>query len=156
VTWLLGSAVLLISFIGQLFLSGPWPATVVLFDFPLLVVLYYGLDCGPVAALALGAGVGIVQDSLTGSLLGAGAVSRGLVGYVIGTAGLRFDLTRPLSQLLVIAGGTLSVRLLELLTLFVMGRQLALPPLPELLAGVAGNTVIGWTAYRLLRREKSS
>jgi len=25
-----------------------------------------------------------------------------------------------------------------------------------LLAGVAGNTVIGWTAYRLLRREKSS
>jgi rod shape-determining protein MreD len=156
VRWLAGTGALLAALIGQLFLSGAWPETVVFFDLPLLVVLYYSLDCGPVAALTLGAGVGMVQDSLTGSLLGAGAVSRGLVGYVIGTAGLRFDLTRPLSQLLVIAGGTLSVRLLELLTLVVMGRQLVLPPLPELLAGVAGNIIIGWTAFRLLRREKSS
>lgn len=155
-TWIPGALAILSAFIGQLFLSAAWPASVLFFDLPLLVVLYYGLDRGPVAALVLGAGVGIVQDSLTGSLLGAGSVSRGLVGYAIGTAGLRFVLTRPLSQLLVISGGTLAVRLLELLTLVVMGRQIVLPPLPDLLAGVAGNTIIGWTAFMLLRRESNS
>jgi rod shape-determining protein MreD len=156
VTWLRGSLALLAAFVGHLFLSAAWPATVVFFDLPLLVVLYYGLDRGPLAAMLLGAGVGIIQDSLTGSLLGAGSVARGLVGYAIGTAGTRFDLTRPWSQLLVIAGGTLAVKLLELLTLVVMGRQIVLPPLPEIAAGVAGNAAIGWAAFALLRRESTS
>ena len=155
-TWFLGSVALLATFVGQLFLSAAWPASVVFFDLPLLVVLYYAVDSGPVAALTLGAGVGFVQDSLTGSLLGVGSVSRGLVGYVIGTAGLRFVLTRPSSQLLVVSGGTLAVRLLELIILVVMGRQTALPRLPDLLAGVVGNTLVGWTASMLLRREKAS
>ncbi|MBI3447843.1 MAG: rod shape-determining protein MreD [Acidobacteria bacterium] len=154
-TWVWGGLALLGTLFGQLFVSSLWPSSAIFFDLPLLVVLYYGLDRGPVAALLIGAGVGIVQDSLTGSLLGAASVARGLTGYVVGAAGNRFVLTRPLSQLLVIAGGTLAVRLLDLLTLVVMGRQLVLPPLPELFAGILGNTAVGWTAFQLLRREKA-
>jgi len=154
--WVWGLGAVLSAFLGQLFLSAAWPASVVFFDLPLLVVLYYGLDGGPIAGLSLGAGVGIVQDSLTGSLIGAGSVSRGLVGYVVGKAGMRFILTRPLSQLLVIASGTLAARLLELLTLVVMGRQFVLPPLPDLFAGVFGNSIVGWTAFLLFRREKAT
>lgn len=150
---LLGCLALFGTLLGQLILSAAWPRSVIFFDLPLLVVLYYGLDRGPAVALALGAGVGIVQDSLTGSLLGPGAVSRSLVGYVLGTAGMRFVLTRPLPQFLVVTGGTLAARLMELLTLAVMGRQLA-PPSPfDLFAAVVGNAAVGWAAFRFLHRE---
>jgi len=153
VSWFLGALALLLALLGQLMLSAAWPKSVIFFDLPLLVVLYYGQDRGPAVALTLGAGVGILQDSLTGSLLGPGAVSRSLVGFVLGTAGLRFVLTRPLPQLLVVAGGTLAARLVELLTLTVMGRQLAPPSPLDLLAAVAGNTAVGWIAFRILHRE---
>ncbi len=153
---LLGAAALASALVGQLILSAMWPGSVVFFDLPLLVVLYYGLDRGPAAALLLGAGVGIVQDSLTGSLLGAGATAKSLVGFIVGSAGLRFLLAGILPQVLIISCGTLAARLLELLTLAVMGRQLVLPPIQDLLAGVAGNSLVGWAVFALLRREKAS
>jgi rod shape-determining protein MreD len=152
VTWLRGLIALLSAFLGQLIVSAAWPGSVVFFDLPLLVVLYYGQDRGPAVALLLGAGVGIVQDSLTSSLLGPGAVSRGLTGFALGTAGLRFVLTRPVQQLMVISGGTVATRLLELLTLAVMGRFT--PPSPmDLLQAAVGNTAVGWGLFRILHRE---
>jgi rod shape-determining protein MreD len=150
-----GILALVAALLGQLTLSAAWPASVIFFDLPLLVVLYYGLDRGPAVALTLGAGIGLIQDSLTGSLLGAGAVSRSLVGFILGSAGSRFVLTRPLIELFVIAGGTLTARLLELLTLTVMGRQLAPPSPLDLLAAVAGNAAAGWIAFRVLHKETS-
>jgi len=120
------------------------------------VVLYYALDRGPTVGSILGAAVGLVQDSLTQSLLGTGAVARCVVGYMVGAAGTRFVLTRPLPQLLVAAGGTLAVRSLELLTLIVMGRQLALPSALDLLAGAVGNGVVGGALFAILRRESAS
>ena len=154
--WLLGIAALVSTFVCQLFLSAAWPPSVFLFDLPLLVVLYYAVDSGPVPSLMLGTGVGFLQDSLTGSLLGVGSVARGFVGWIVGAAGLRFILTRPSSQLLVFSAGTLAVRLLELAIHVAMGRQTVLPRLPDLLAGAVGNTLVGWTASMLLRREKVS
>jgi rod shape-determining protein MreD len=153
VKWALGILAAFGSLLGHLFLSAAWPASVLFFDLPLLVVLYYGLQRGPSVALVLGAGFGIVQDSLTGSLLGAGAVSRSLVGYAVGVTGTRIDLARPVAQLLLIAGGTVTARVLELLTLAVMGRRFVLSSPADLLASAIGNAIVGLAAFRLLRKE---
>ena len=81
---LAGPAVLLAAFVVQLTLSAAWPGSVVFFDLPLLVVVYYALNRGPTVGLVLGGAVGLLQDGLTGSLLGAAALSKSLVGFLAG------------------------------------------------------------------------
>jgi len=153
VRWLVGAALLLGALLTQLILSSVWPLTALSFDLPLLVVIYYALNNGPSVGTSLGGAAGLLQDSLTGSLLGAGAVSRGLVGYLAGTASARLVLTGPLPQFLIVAAGTLAARLLELLTLVVMGRRLAAPPVLGFLAAAVGNGLLGGALFALRRRE---
>jgi rod shape-determining protein MreD len=153
VRWLLGAIFFLGALLAQLLLSSAWPGSAVFFDLPLLVVIYYALHCGPSVGVSLGGAAGLIQDSLTGSLLGAGAVSRGLVGYLIGSASTRLVLTGPLPQFLIVAAGTLAARLLEVLTLVLMGRRLVPPPVLGFLAAAAGNGLVGGALFALRRRE---
>jgi rod shape-determining protein MreD len=150
---LLGAVILLGALAGGLMLSSVWPISLMFFDLPLLVVLYYALDRGPTTGLSLGGVIGLVQDSLSGSLFGAGAVARSLVGYAIGSAGARLVLTGPLPQFLLVAAGTIVARLLELLTLVLMGRRLVPPPLLGLLAVAVGNGLIGGVLLAFRTRE---
>lgn len=150
-----GAAAILLAFVAQLALSAAWPASVVFFDLPLLAVIYYAVNRGPTVGVTLGGAVGLLQDGLTGSLLGAGALSRCFVGYLTGSAVTRFVLSGPLAQLLVIGAATLATRLLELFTLTVMGRNQAAPSVSELLAGVAGNAVLGTLLIGLFQRERA-
>lgn len=148
-----GALLLAGALLGQLVLTGTWPGSAYLFDLPLAVVLYYALDRGPTAGLWLGVAVGLVQDALTGSLLGAGAVARGLVGYAIGSAGTRLVLTGPFPLILLAAGGTLISELLEALTLALMGTRLVIPPVVSLFTVAAGNGLVGGTLLALRNRE---
>jgi rod shape-determining protein MreD len=152
---LAGPAVLLAAFVVQLLLSAAWPGSVLFFDLPLLVVIYYALNRGPTVGLTLGGAVGLLQDGLTGSLLGVAALSRSLVGFLVGTAVTRFVLSGLLARLLMVASATLLARVLDLFTLAVMGRHLVSPSLPELFAGVAGNAVLGAALFTLIQRERS-
>ena len=152
---LAGPAALLTAFVVQLTLSAAWPASVLFFDLPLLVVIYYALNRGPIVGLWLGGAVGLLQDGLIGSFLGVGALSRSLVGYLVGFAVTRFLLSGPLAQLLVVAAATFATRTLEFLILAVMGRLVVPPSLPELLAGIAGNALLGTALFMLLQKEKT-
>jgi rod shape-determining protein MreD len=150
-----GPMLLLLAFVVQLSLSAAWPAWVVFFDLPLLVVIYYAMHRGPAVGLALGGAVGLLQDGLTGSLLGVGALSRSVVGYLTGTAVMRFVLSGPLARLLVVGSATLATRLFEIFTLAVMGRTPSALPASELLAGVAGNALLGTILFSMLQRERA-
>ena len=139
--------------LGQLVLTGYWPRSANLFDLPLVVVLYYALDRGPTPGLLLGGAVGLIEDALTGSLLGAGAVARGLVGYLIGSAGTRLVLIGPFPLLFLAAAGTLLSEVLEAATLALMGRRLVIPPILGLLTVAAGNGLVGGALLALRNRE---
>lgn len=154
--WVAGPAALLGAFVAQFAFSSAWPGIVAVFDLPLLVVLYYALHRGPSLGLTAGGAVGLLQDGLAGSLFGAGALARSLVGYLAGGATVRFVLSGPLARLLVVATATLATRLLEFFTLAVMGRHLAAPPPSDLLAGIAGNGAAGALLFTLLHRERDS
>lgn len=148
-----GSLLVASAIIVQLILSGIWPITLYFVDLPLIVVLYYALNRGPIVGSTLGGAVGLLQDSLTGSLLGVGAVARSLVGYAVGSASTRLVFVGRFPQILFVAAGTLLSNLLEALTLALMGRQLAMPSFAGLLAVTVGNSLVGGILLVLSRRE---
>ncbi|MCX6637325.1 MAG: rod shape-determining protein MreD [Acidobacteria bacterium] len=69
-------------------------------EMPLLVTVYFALmRRGPVSGLFLGAGIGLVQDSLSGQPLGMFGIVKTLVGYFAASVSLRFDVDNPLIRL---------------------------------------------------------
>jgi rod shape-determining protein MreD len=72
-----------------------------LFDFPLLVTIYYGLvRRNLVYGTLLGTGLGLVQDALTHGFIGFLGMAKALVGYLAAAAGVRFDPERLLLRAL--------------------------------------------------------
>jgi len=137
----------------QTLITGFWPRTVSFFDLPLIVVIYYGIVKGPTGALMVGLGAGLLQDALGGTLLGVNALSKSLVGYLVGVVGLRFALAPLVSRVLVLAAATVLSRFIEVGTLAIMGRKLAYAPYPHLFGTVLGNCVIGTIAIGAFRPE---
>ena len=147
---LLGAALVLVSAALQAMLTGAWPRLTMFFDLPLVIVIYYGIAKGPTGALLAGAGAGLVQDALEGTLLGVSALSKSLVGYLVGMVGLRFALAPITSRVLVLAAATVLTRSIELGTLAIMGRRLAYSPYPTLLVTVLGNCLAGAMIFAAL------
>ena len=147
---LIGAALVLVSAALQAMLTGAWPRLSMFFDLPLVVVIYYGIKKGPAGALLAGAGVGLLQDSLEGTLLGVNALAKALVGYLVGFLGLRFALAPFMSRVLVLAAATVLSRATEVGILAIMGRRLAYAPYPHLLLSVAGNCILGSLLVGLL------
>lgn len=67
-------------------------------DIPLIIVVLLALRRGPEFGCASGFFAGLLQDMATGGLLGVQALTKALVGFVIGAAGGRLRVTQPLVQ----------------------------------------------------------
>jgi rod shape-determining protein MreD len=67
-----------------------------IFEFPLLVTIYFALmKRQPVAGVAIGATIGLMQDSLSQQPLGMFGIAKTLVGYFSASVSLRFDVNNP-------------------------------------------------------------
>src|SRR5512146_3554582 len=63
-----------------------------LFDLPLLVTIFFGVARrNQVSGMALGAIIGIVQDSLTHHPVGVFGIAKTVVGYAASSLGVRID-----------------------------------------------------------------
>jgi rod shape-determining protein MreD len=61
-------------------------------EFPLLVTIYFSLmKRQPIAGIAIGATIGLMQDSLSQQPLGIFGIVKTLVGYFSASVSLRFD-----------------------------------------------------------------
>jgi rod shape-determining protein MreD len=76
-------------------------------DIALIVAVFSGFVYPPVAAAALGFGAGILQDTLSGGLIGVGAFSKGLTGLLWARLWRQVFGDGPLLQLPLLAGLTL-------------------------------------------------
>lgn len=76
-------------------------------DLVLVVVLYAALSLGPMAGLWTGTLAGIVQDALSGGIVGVGGLSKSVVGFLAGAIGRQFIVVNPLPRFVVFAGGSL-------------------------------------------------
>ncbi len=70
------------------------------FDLPLIFSVYYGFTLGnPVASIVIGSSLGLMQDSLSGTVLGANGLSKTLIGFVAATAGSKFAVDQPVTRI---------------------------------------------------------
>src|SRR5690349_17151449 len=71
------------------------------FDLPLIFSVYYGFTMGnPIASILIGSSLGLMQDSLSGAVLGANGLSKTLVGFFAATAGSKFAVDQPITRIL--------------------------------------------------------
>src|SRR5215467_4833777 len=69
------------------------------FDLPLIFSVYYGFTLGsPVASIVIGSSLGLMQDSLSGAVLGANGLSKTLIGFFAATAVSKFAVDQPVAR----------------------------------------------------------
>ena len=131
------------------------PAWARIFDPFLLLVVYCGLKGGEVHGMLAGAAAGWVQDvHFGGRVLGLSGLSKVLVGFGVGLAGTRFQLTEPGARVLVLLLAVLLDALImrQLAGAFdVATGALTLPAL-ALRAGV--NAAVGVPVFALVERSR--
>jgi len=71
------------------------------FDLPLIYSIYYGFTlANPVGCIAIGSSLGLMQDSLSGAILGTNGFTKTVIGFLAATAGSKFDVEQPITRAL--------------------------------------------------------
>src|SRR5438552_9675700 len=69
------------------------------FDLPLICCVYYGFTLGnPIASIVIGSSLGLMQDSLSGAVLGANGLTKTLIGFFAATAVSKFAVDQPITR----------------------------------------------------------
>lgn len=68
-------------------------------DIPLILTVLLGLRRGPEVGCLTGFALGLIQDVAGGGFVGAQALTKGLVGFLVGLLGARFQVSHPLVQI---------------------------------------------------------
>lgn len=134
---------------GFAVLQGRMTGGVHLIDPFLLLTLLYGLRGEPPAGTLAGFGAGIVQDSLSGGLVGLNGFTKTLIGYLSHGFGGRLLVTSPVPQAGILVLCTLGNQaVLGLLSLVLRG-TFPLPTLWVLAASCLANTIAGLLLFAL-------
>ena len=139
--------------LAQALLSHHVPVAASYCDLFTIMVVYYGLTCPPSAAMAMGTGAGLVEDSLVGSILGMNGFKKTLIGYLVGTIGSLFMLNQAIPRFGILFAATVFDPLAEWGLSVAVGRSFVFPGTLHLLQRGLGNGVLGllffWVASRL-------
>src|SRR5215468_1710433 len=89
------------------------------FDLPLICCVYYGFTLSnPIASIVIGSALGLMQDSLSGAILGANGLTKTLIGFLAASAGQKFAvdqlITRVFALFLFSLGDDILVTILAL------------------------------------------
>ena len=69
------------------------------FDLPLICSIYYGFTLGnPLASIFIGGALGLMQDGLSGSVLGSNGFSKTLLGFMAASAVSKFNVDQPITR----------------------------------------------------------
>jgi rod shape-determining protein MreD len=117
-------------------------------DLVLVVVVYNALASGRVSGMLMGTFAGLVQDALSGGVLGMGGLSKTVVGYLIGIVSTQFIVVHSVTRFVVfflatVLNAIVFMGLYELLGL----REFGLPYAAVAAQGVA-NAVVGVLAFK--------
>ena len=139
--------------LAQVLLSRYVPALASYCDLYTIMVVYYGLTCPPSAAMVMGTGAGLVEDSLMHSILGMNGFKKTLIGYLVGSIGSLFMLNQAIPRFGILFTATVLDTLAELGLSVAMGQSFVFHGTLELLQRGLGNGVFGllffWVASRL-------
>jgi rod shape-determining protein MreD len=110
----------------------------------LLVVVWYSMRTGPVAAQLIGAATGLVQDGISGGLFGLHAFADTLVGYGVALAAQRIVVGQQAARVLVFAAAAaLQQLVLVVLLLSLVGGNAPTPSLGSFVGKVLTTALLG-------------
>ena len=73
------------------------------FDLPLICCIYYGFTLSnPIASIVIGSALGLMQDSLSGAILGANGLTKTLIGFFAASAGHKFAVDQTITRVFAI------------------------------------------------------
>jgi rod shape-determining protein MreD len=75
-------------------------------NFVLIAVVFISLTLGPVPGLLAGMVGGIAQDAVGGGILGAGGISKTVIGFVVGVFGSQFIVSQPVPRFVIFVAAT--------------------------------------------------
>ena len=68
-------------------------------DLPLICSVYYGFTLGnPIGAIVMGGTLGLMQDSLSGAVLGTNGFSKTVIAFLAASAGWKFNVDQPITR----------------------------------------------------------
>ncbi len=136
----------------QILLARYLPAVAKRCDLFTILVVYYGLTRPPAGAMVMGAGAGLVQDALVGSILGLNGFKKTLIGYLVGTLGSLFMLNQAIPRFGILFAATVIDQAAGLGLSMVMGQSFAFPGIWDLVQRGLGNGVLGLLAFWIAAR----
>jgi rod shape-determining protein MreD len=116
----------------------------------LVAVVYVALTSGPVTGMLTGTFAGLIQDALSGGVIGIGGLAKTIVGFVAGIVGTQFIVAQPLPRFVVFFSATIvhAATFMGLYMLLEM-RQFG-TPYAAALGQAVGNAVVGVVAFQLV------
>ena len=137
----------------QILLARYLPTVAKRCDLFTILIVYYGLTRPPSGAMVMGAGAGLVQDALVGSILGLNGFKKTLIGYLVGAFGSLFMLNQALPRFAILFVATCLDPVTEFGLSMVMGQSFVFPGAWALVQKGLGNGLLGllvfWIAARL-------
>ena len=120
------------------------------FDLPLIYTIYYGFTlASPTGSIAVGSALGLMQDSLSGAILGLNGFSKTLIGFLAASAGSRFDVDQPIARALALVLFTFADGILRILlgALVDPGAESFVPGPGAWVLSAAFNTLFGMILF---------
>jgi rod shape-determining protein MreD len=143
----LTAALALQTTLSGLMIGGRIPVNLVL-----VAVIYIALAFGAVTGMLAGAAAGLAQDSLAGSIVGIGGLSKTLVGFLVGVLGAQFIVSQTIPRFVMFVGATMLHEIVfEALYALVEGRAFALK-MSAVLVQALVNALVGVIAFYIVER----
>ncbi len=120
-------------------------------DLVLMVVIVVAIVNGPRAGLWTGTFGGLLQDALSGGVIGMGGLAKTVVGYLGGQFAAQFMVTRLWHKALVFVGGSLLHAVLFVGGYGLLFDDRVVVTRRDLLMQAAANTVVGLVAALALQ-----
>jgi rod shape-determining protein MreD len=119
-------------------------------DLVLIVVVYVSLTSGPVTGLLAGTVAGLMQDRLSGGVIGIGGLAKTIVGFLTGIIGTQFIVAQPLPRFVVFFSAT-ALHAAVFMGLYVLldVRHFGTPYAAVAGQGL-GNAIVGVVAFQLV------
>ena len=119
-------------------------------DLVLVVVVYVALTSGPATGLLTGTFAGLVQDALSGGVIGIYGLAKTLVGFLAGIIGTQFIVAQPLPRLVVFFGATVLHAVVFMGLYVVLDLRHFGTPYAAVAGQAAANAVVGVVAFQLV------
>lgn len=135
-------SVVLQATLARYMVGGRWA-----FDLVLVGVVYASLQQGAVAGMLAGTFGGLLQDTLSGGVLGLGGLTKTITGYVTGGLGTQFVVSKPYAKAVIVAGATIGNRLMALGLDGLIHQAWPVVSWLAILGEVGANTLFGFAVF---------